>query len=300
MGLGSYATKSQLFLYDYIRILKFRSGWADANGLISAATLKREWQNCASTSHGWILHEGKLQALKDRLADANRDLRRAKGDEEKRIQAEIEELKAQIKAQQKIVDNPEAAKEQTQKNIKTGLERERQPEKPATKKTSTKFINPPPGIAPNYFQDRQYETGEIVKFLNDDAQRLMTVVGRGGVGKTAMVCRLLKALEGGQLPDDLGEMKVDGIVYLSESGSHRVNFPNIFADLSKLLPSETTDDTSCSLQRPESPRGKQDERPAGAFPGPARAPATGQLRAGRETLKPWKSPTRNWTKLYAP
>ena len=31
---------------------------------------------------------------------------------------------------------------------------------------------------------------------------MMTVVGRGGVGKTAMVCRLLKALEAGQLPDD--------------------------------------------------------------------------------------------------
>ncbi len=67
----------------------------------------------------------------------------------------------------------------------------------------------------------------------------MTIVGRGGVGKTAMVCRLLKALESGGLPDNLGEMKIDGIVYLSESGSHRVNFPNIFADLSKLLPSET-------------------------------------------------------------
>ena len=64
----------------------------------------------------------------------------------------------------------------------------------------------------------------------------MTIVGRAGVGKTAMVCRLLKALERGELPDDLGEMKVDGIVYLSETGSHRVNFANVFADLSKLLP----------------------------------------------------------------
>jgi GTPase SAR1 family protein len=48
----------------------------------------------------------------------------------------------------------------------------------------------------------------------------MTIVGRGGVGKTAMVCRLLKGLETGQLPDGLGAMKVEVIVYLSESGSH--------------------------------------------------------------------------------
>ncbi len=183
--------------------------------------------------------EGELQALKDRLADAERDIQRAADADKPRIQSDIDLLKAQIKQQEEIVKNPEAAKAQTEKNIQTGLERERQPEKPVTKKTSTKFINPPPGVAPNYFQDRYFETQEIAKFLNDDAQRLMTIVGRGGVGKTAMVCRLLKALESGGLPDNLGEMKIDGIVYLSESGSHRVNFPIIFADLSKLLPTET-------------------------------------------------------------
>ena len=65
---------------------------------------------------------------------------------------------------------------------------------------------------------------------------MMTVVGRGGVGKTAMVCRLLKALEDGRLPDDGGELAVDGIVYLSPVGGHPVNFPNLFADLCRLLP----------------------------------------------------------------
>ena len=64
------------------------------------------------------------------------------------------------------------------------------------------------------------------------------MVGRGGVGKTAMVCRLLKAVEGGRLPDDLGELAVDGIVYLSPSGAHPVNFPNLFDDLCRLLPDE--------------------------------------------------------------
>jgi tetratricopeptide (TPR) repeat protein len=58
------------------------------------------------------------------------------------------------------------------------------------------------------------------------------------VGKTAMVCRLLKSLEGGRLPDDLGELDVDGIVYLSPSGAHPVSFPNLFDDLCRLLPDE--------------------------------------------------------------
>ena len=67
----------------------------------------------------------------------------------------------QIKRQEEIVRNPKAAEEKTEKNIQSGLERERQPEKPVAGKTSTRFINPPPGIAPNYFQDRLIETEQI-------------------------------------------------------------------------------------------------------------------------------------------
>jgi tetratricopeptide (TPR) repeat protein len=185
------------------------------------------------------LPEGVLDELNRRLSDANRDLKRASTEDKPRIQADIDELNKQIEIQQKIVNDPKKAEEQTKKNIEAGLERERQPEKPIAGRTETKFINPPPGIAPNYFQDRLIETKQIADFLKNDSQRLMTIVGRAGVGKTAMICRLLKAIESGKLPDDLGKMKVDGIVYLSETGSHRVNFANVFADLSKLLPKET-------------------------------------------------------------
>lgn len=196
--------------------------------------------------------EGQLDALKARFSAAERDLKNAKTEEEKqRIELDIDGLTKDIQAQQKIVDNPEAAAEQTQKNIEAGLERERMPEKPTAAQTSTKFINPPPGIAPNYFQDRQVETEQVVKFLQDDSQRLMTIVGRGGVGKTAMVCRLLKSLEGGELPDGLGNMRVEGIVYLSESGSHRVNFANLFYDLCKLLPADAAAELDAAYRNPQ-------------------------------------------------
>ncbi|MBK9927256.1 MAG: TIR domain-containing protein [Anaerolineales bacterium] len=210
--------------------------------------------------------EGILQSYKDRLADAERASRRAKGDEENRIKAEIEELKAEIQRQEEIVKNPKAAEKRTEDNIQSGLERERQPEKPVTGKTSTRFINPPPGIAPNYFQDRLIETKQITDFLNNDSQRLMTIVGRAGVGKTAMVCRLLKALERGELPDDLGEMKVDGIVYLSETGSHRVNFANVFADLSKLLPKDDAERLEGIYKNPQTSTGDKMRSLLDAFP----------------------------------
>src|SRR3990170_1073964 len=210
--------------------------------------------------------EGQLDTLKDRLADAQRDLRRAKEDDQPRIKAEIDELTEQIKRQEEIVKNPKAAEEKTEKNIQSGLERERQPERPVAGKTSTRFINPPPGIAPNYFQDRLIEEKEIVKFLENDAQRLLTIVGRAGVGKTAIVCRLLKALERGELPDDLGEMKVDGIVYWRERGSHRVNFANVFADLSKLLSKEAAESLEGIYKNPQTSTGDKMRALLDAFP----------------------------------
>src|SRR5262249_46787521 len=50
------------------------------------------------------------------------------------------------------------------------------------------------------------------------------------------VCRLLRSLEGGQLPDEGGPLSVDGIVYLSAARSfHRTNVPDLYAGLTKLL-----------------------------------------------------------------
>ena len=182
---------------------------------------------------------GVLQAIKDRLATAKRELKRADVDQAPRIREEIEELEVQIAERQKVVDNPRAAAEQTKKSIETGIERERQPEKPVSGVSRTKFINPPPCAAPSYFQDRYIETGLVADFLQDEARRLITVVGRAGIGKSVMVCRLLKALETGNLPDERGELTVDGIVYLSSLGSRKVNFPTLFADLGRLLPDDT-------------------------------------------------------------
>jgi hypothetical protein len=117
---------------------------------------------------------------------------------------------------------------------------ERRPSKPVSGISPGKFINPPPLIAPTWFRDRHVETRLIGEFLKDDALRLMTVVGRGGIGKSAMVCRLLRSLEGGQLPDDGGPLAVDGIVYLSDARSrHRVTVPDLYAGLTQLLNEET-------------------------------------------------------------
>jgi hypothetical protein len=146
---------------------------------------------------------GQLQALKYRLADAQRELPPAAPDQQERIKEDISELQRHIAQQQAIIDNPQAAEERVQQTIEQGLERVREPAKPVGGIAHSKFINPPPLVAPTWFQDRHIETQLIGDFLLDDALRLMTVVGRGGIGKSAMACRLLRSLEGGQRPDEV-------------------------------------------------------------------------------------------------
>ena len=144
---------------------------------------------------------------------------------------------------QNLVERSLRALRDTRARIDSGLTRESQPS-PAPPVRASKFVNPPPSTAPGWFQDRHVETGLIAEFLAADGLRMMSVIGRGGIGKTAMVCRLLKGLEAGRIPDvpdDLVALGVDGIVYLSPVGLHQVDFPNLYADLCRLLPGEVAD-----------------------------------------------------------
>jgi tetratricopeptide (TPR) repeat protein len=128
---------------------------------------------------------------------------------------------------------------QTKQRIESGLQRERQPEDRPVSTGQARFVNPPPMAAPGWFQGRQIETRLITDFLQEDGLRLLTIIGRGGIGKTAVACRLLKALEADRLPDVGGEMVVRGIVYLSSAGQHQIDFVNLFHDLTRLLPGES-------------------------------------------------------------
>jgi tetratricopeptide (TPR) repeat protein len=210
---------------------------------------------------------GQLQALKHRLADGQRELRRAEPERQALIQEEIVELQRQIEQQQAIIDNPKAAEERVQQSIDRGLERAREPAKPVGGLSQSKFINPPPLVAPTWFQDRHVETKLIGDFLDDDALRLMTVVGRGGVGKSAMVCRLLRSIERGELPDDLGSLTVDGIVYLSDARQfHRVTVPDLYAGLTKLLPEETISRLDTVYKNPQVTTGETLQALTETFP----------------------------------
>jgi hypothetical protein len=71
---------------------------------------------------------------------------------------------------------------------------------------ASRFVSPPPAVAPAWFQDRQVETGLLASYVTDLGITMVAVAGRGGIGKTALVCRLLKGLETGRIPDVEGDL----------------------------------------------------------------------------------------------
>lgn len=211
--------------------------------------------------------EGHLQNLKHRLLDARRELPRAEADKQAHIIDDIAELERQIAQQQKVVEDPGAAQLRVRQSIEAGLQGERRPARPVSGITHGKFINPPPLIAPAWFQNRHLETQQIADFLKDESLRLLTVVGRGGVGKTAMVCRLLRSLEAGHLPDDGEAMSIDGVVYLSASREfHRPNLPDMFTGLTMLLPEDTVKRLDCLYKDPHTTTVATVEAIVRAFP----------------------------------
>ncbi|QDU39615.1 Tetratricopeptide repeat protein [Maioricimonas rarisocia] len=180
--------------------------------------------------------EGRLEEVRLLLSAAQRDLRRAATDDQMaRIQRDIERFQHEEDELSRTLENPAAARTRVRQSISRGLERERSaPERHVIR--DTRVVHAPPAVAPDHFQDRVVETELLTTLLKSDAIRLVTVVGRAGIGKTALVCRLLKSLEDGRLPDSKELLSPHRMVYLSAVGSRPVSSATIQEGLSRLLP----------------------------------------------------------------
>lgn len=181
---------------------------------------------------------GALQLLKDRLAEARRDAARAVDPHQRRrAEDEMAWLEARIPEQQHLADDPQKAAGELEGRIRSGSRGAWIPPGSTPSACGVRVVNLPPAVAPAYYQGRGAETDLIGQFLRDESRRLLTVVGRGGTGKTVLVCRFLQALQGGRLPS--GEpLDVAAIVYLGGNSSRRLTFAHLFSDLARLLPDE--------------------------------------------------------------
>ena len=102
-----------------------------------------------------------------------------------------------------------------------------------------RVVNLRPLDVTHTFKDRVREVQALCDHLTDSSVRLVSVVGRGGMGKTALVSRVLGDLEQGVLPveGEKGERKelpIDGILYLS-ARSTGLGLERIYTDVGRML-----------------------------------------------------------------
>jgi hypothetical protein len=215
--------------------------------------------------------QGRLASAKQYLEDAEQARAYALPGNRARIEADILDQKRLVQALSEVISDPVGVRERLNQRVRLGVERERVPQHALQNvdegAVKIRFINPAPVLAPGYFQDRFVETRVICEFLRDEAKRLLVVTGRGGVGKSALVCRTLRGLERGILPDENGDLRIRGIVYLSHITQRRPSFDNLCGDLLLLLPQDKQDYLRPILENSEVSSGVKARELLAAFTG---------------------------------
>lgn len=182
--------------------------------------------------------QGLLSTASQYRSDAEeaRDYLDIEGEALSRLENEIDELNRTIASLSAALEDPEGVRDRLNRRIELGVERERVPVEPSRPAILMPFVFNPPFAAPDYFEDRNFETEQLAQFLKGQAAKVMVIVGKGGIGKTSIVCRALQHLQSGQLPDNLGRFEVSGIVYLSFITTRTPSLEHIVEGLLQILP----------------------------------------------------------------
>jgi tetratricopeptide (TPR) repeat protein len=108
----------------------------------------------------------------------------------------------------------------------------------------------------DHFKGRTQEMLALSRLLAEPSSRVVTVVGRSGIGKTALAGRVMKDLEHNRWPHTTDAAPVDGIVYLSRSPTTDITLERLFLLCTQILAPEQQDELnrvwgSTSLSTPE-------------------------------------------------
>ncbi|WP_236571612.1 trypsin-like peptidase domain-containing protein [Rhodovarius lipocyclicus] len=124
------------------------------------------------------------------------------------------ELEQRAKSLSQFVSEPDRARKKLDERVEFGLELERR--RPAfDAAVQSQVVGRFPVPLQSLFQDREAETKALCDFFRAPSGRIALVSGRGGIGKSAMVCRVLDGMIRGNLPDDNGSFSVSAAILLS-------------------------------------------------------------------------------------
>jgi tetratricopeptide (TPR) repeat protein len=92
------------------------------------------------------------------------------------------------------------------------------------------------------FKTRNPQQKLVGEYLANPSTRVVSVIGRAGIGKTALASKVLNDLEQGRWPHTENEKPVDGIVYLSIQFGDEITLAQLFTSCGEMLGGKSQED----------------------------------------------------------
>jgi tetratricopeptide (TPR) repeat protein len=155
-------------------------------------------------------------------------------------EAEIHRLQTELAEIESGADTLAQRVKAQRRRIAEGLDELRQQATtaPAFEQRQIRVVGRLPLGTVEHFKDRVRECEQIGELLASPSTRLVSVIGHGGMGKTALASKVLRDLERHRWPHTDDDIPLDGIVYLS-TRTAGISLERLFLDCAKLLGGES-------------------------------------------------------------
>jgi tetratricopeptide (TPR) repeat protein len=150
-----------------------------------------------------------------------------------RFQSQIDTLRERLAKWDKRI-------KRQRERISEGLDVQRQQlaaQRAQREKRRLRVVGAPPLDVTDYFKDRREDLRRLGQLLSEPTTRLVSVIGHGGMGKTALACKILRDLERQRWSHAEHDVTIDGIIYLS-TRTTGISLERLFLDCAKLLEDE--------------------------------------------------------------